>query len=111
LNAANLPGLKIAAAEFRPDASKYKGERCRGVRFQVTDRAKVESVRTGITLATAIQQLYAAEFKLDPMQKLLLHSPVLESIRRVRPVSETMALFATDAAAFQTRRGTVLLYQ
>jgi uncharacterized protein YbbC (DUF1343 family)/CubicO group peptidase (beta-lactamase class C family) len=110
LNAENLPGLKITAAEFTPDAATHKGQACRGVRFKVTDRAKTQSVRTGIALATAIQRLHAKEFKLDPMQKLLLHPQALESIRGGRSVGETMALWAGDAAAFQKRRAAVLLY-
>lgn len=110
MNAEQLPGLKISAAAFTPDASTHKGQPCRGVRFKVTDRAKVEAVRTGIALATAIQRLHPGTFKLDPMQKLLLHPGTLDSIRRTRPVAQTMALFATDVAAFRQRRATVLLY-
>lgn len=111
LEAENLPGLKVSAAEFMPDAATHKGQKCSGVRFKVTDRARVEAVRTGIALATVIQRLHAAQFKLDPMQKLLLHPQALDSIRRVRPVNETMALFTADLAAFQKRRAAVLLYQ
>jgi len=110
LSAETLPGLKITAAEFTPDAATHKGQGCRGVRFKVTDRAKIQSVRTGIALATAIQRLHAKEFKLDPMQKLLLHPKALESIRGGRSVGETMALWAGEEAAFQKRRAAVLLY-
>ena len=110
LEAEKLPGLTVAAADFTPTAATHQGALCRGVKFTVKDRAKVAVVRTGIALATSIQRLHAAQFKLDPMQKLLLHPRALDSIRRARPVAETMALWAADLTAFQQRRAAVLLY-
>jgi uncharacterized protein YbbC (DUF1343 family)/CubicO group peptidase (beta-lactamase class C family) len=106
----NLPGLGIAAAEFIPAASVFKGEHCRGVRFTVKDRAKVESVRTGIALATALQRLHRGTFKLEPISKLLVAPRVQASIAAGKPVSETTALWATPLAEFHRRRAAVLIY-
>ena len=110
LKYSDLPGLKFTSADFTPDASTCKGELCHGVRIKVTNRSRVEAVRTGIALATALQAAYPKQFKLDPMQKLLLHPQALESIRLTHPVADTMALFADDVAAFQKHRAGVLLY-
>jgi len=110
MEAEKLPGLKITAAEFTPAASVFKGETCRGVRFAVKDRKAIQSVRTGIALATAIQRLHGAPFKIDPMQKLLFHPAALSSIRSGKPVGETMALWAGDSSSFLRRRAAVLLY-
>ena len=110
LEAEKLPGLKVSAAEFTPAAATHKGAACKGVRFFVKDRAKVQSVRTGIALATAIRRLHGAQFKIEPMQKLLFHPAALAAIRRAGPVEETMALWAADVPAFQKRRTAVLLY-
>jgi uncharacterized protein YbbC (DUF1343 family) len=110
LKAENLPGLKVSAAAFTPVASVFKGEACRGIRFTVTDRAAVASVRTGIALATALQRLHGAKFKPDPIRKLLVHPAGLESIRSANPVEQTLALWAGDVPAFQRRRAAVLIY-
>ena len=110
LDAEKLPGLNVAAAEFTPTAATHKGEACRGVQFTVKDRSKVESVRTGIALATAIQRLHGAQFRIEPMQKLLFHPAALASIRKAAPVNETLALWAADMPVFQKRRAAVLLY-
>jgi uncharacterized protein YbbC (DUF1343 family) len=102
--------LKISAAEFTPNASKFKGELCKGVRFSVQDRASIQTVRTGIALATATQKLHTDKLELDPMQKLLLHPAALKSIREGQPVEKTMALWTNDLAEFKKRRASVLLY-
>jgi uncharacterized protein YbbC (DUF1343 family) len=110
LDAEKLPGLKITATEFTPAASVCAGELCRGVRFKVTSRTELEPVRTGIALASALWRLHPDKFKLDAMQKLLFHPAALASIRKGAAVSETMALWAPETAAFRKRRAAVLLY-
>ena len=110
LQAEELPGLKVSAAEFTPTAATHKDVPCKGVRFSVKDRSKIQSVRTGIALTTAIQRLFGEQFKIDPMQKLLLHPAGLASIRKGAPVDGTMALWAADAPAFLKRRAAVLIY-
>jgi len=110
LETEKLPGLTVAAAAFTPESGVFKGEACKGVRFTVKDRAKVEAVRTGIALATALQRLHGDKFNAAPMEKLLVHPPALDSIRSGRSVAETMALWSGDEAAFRQRRAAVLLY-
>ena len=80
------------------------------MQFTVKDRAKIQSVRTGIALATAIQRLHGTQFKIEPMQKLLFHPAALASIRKGAPVDETLALWTADVPAFRKRRAAVLLY-
>lgn len=110
LKAEKLPGLSVSAAEFTPEASVFKGERCGGVRFAVKKRAEIQAVRTGIALATALQRLHGAQFKLDSMNRLLFHPPALESIRSGQSVAETMSLWSAELDGFRRRRAAVLLY-
>jgi uncharacterized protein YbbC (DUF1343 family) len=110
LEAEKLPGLKVSPAEFTPAASKFKGQACKGVQFTVQDRAAVQTVRTGITLATALQRLHGDKLELDPMQKLLLHPAALASVRKGEPVDQTMALWDADLAAFKKKRSSFLIY-
>ncbi len=110
LTAAKLPGLEVTATAFTPAASKFKDEPCKGVRFTVKDRAALQPVRTGIVLATALQQQQPDKLKLDPMQTLLLHPAVLTAIRQGRPPEETAGIWTKDLAAFEKRRAGFLIY-
>jgi uncharacterized protein YbbC (DUF1343 family) len=110
LEAEKLPGLKVAATQFTPADRTFKGELCHGVRFTVEDRAAIQTVRTGIALATALQRLHSDKLKLDPMQKLLLHPAALASIRKGSPVDQTLSLWADGLADFKKRRTAALLY-
>ncbi len=110
LEAEKLPGLKVAPTQFTPTDRTFKGELCHGVQFKVQDRQAIQAVRTGIALASALQHLHSDKFKLDPMQKLLLHPAALASIRKGSPVSQTMSLWPDSLADFKKRRAAVLLY-
>ncbi len=105
-----LPGLKIEPASVTPHASVFKGEQCRGIRLSVKDRAKVDSVRTGVAVATALQRLHKGTFKLEPVSKLLLEPKVQASIAAGASVSETVNLYSGAAEEFRRRRAPFLIY-
>ena len=110
LLAANLPGLKIEAAEFTPDASVFKNEKCQGVRLTVTDRAAVASVRTGLSIALALRKEHADVFKIEKMDTLLGDIPTREALQALKPLPEIEALWQPGLESFKTRRAAVLLY-
>lgn len=58
MNAMGIPGVVFSPAEFTPISSKFKDQRCEGVRIQVTDRTSFRSVLTGISLLGRIQALW-----------------------------------------------------
>lgn len=66
MNALGLPGVEFSPAEFTPASSKYQGERCAGVRIQVTDRTAFRSVLTGICLLRKILELYPEQVLFRP---------------------------------------------
>jgi hypothetical protein len=67
-------------------------------------------VRTGIVLATVLQRLHAAQFKLEPMEKLLLHPAALASIRKGRSPEQTADLWTGELEAVRKRRASALIY-
>jgi uncharacterized protein YbbC (DUF1343 family) len=103
MNALALPGIWFEATSFTPDASIYKDQPCRGVRFIVTDRKAFKPVMTGIALAVTLRRMYGDAFEVDKMSRLLLNTKVLESIRAgVMP--------DIDTSAFAERRARYLIY-
>ncbi|MEN6371230.1 MAG: DUF1343 domain-containing protein [Armatimonadota bacterium] len=63
LNQANLPGIHFNPANFTPLSSKYTGQECSGVFWQVTDRDKFLPVMTGVKVIEAIRRLQPKEFE------------------------------------------------
>ncbi len=58
VNAAGIAGFSCYPIEFTPSSSKYKGEKCSGVAFVVTDRSRFDSIRLGCTLAHELHRLF-----------------------------------------------------
>lgn len=110
VNQENLPGILIEPAAFTPEASVFANELCRGVRITVLDRAAVRSVRTGLSIARALQKLYPGTFQIDPLSRLLFHPPTLDAIRAGATSAEIEALWQADLDSFRKRRAAVLLY-
>jgi uncharacterized protein YbbC (DUF1343 family) len=57
LQAQELPGVRFAPTEFMPDASKYAGVRCNGVRLTIVDREAFRPARTGICVLEALREV------------------------------------------------------
>ncbi len=64
----DLPGVGFREVTFVPDDDPWKGQTCRGIRWEVTDRRTFRPVRTGLVLLTAIRhaQPEAFEWKTYP---------------------------------------------
>ena len=58
MNALDLPGVLFYPIEFTPDETKFTDEKCHGVAIMVTDRSKLEPIRTGMDLAWQIHVLF-----------------------------------------------------
>jgi uncharacterized protein YbbC (DUF1343 family)/CubicO group peptidase (beta-lactamase class C family) len=110
LTAMSLPGIRFEAAEFTPSSSNFAGKRCGGVRLIITDRNKLLPVMTGVAIALVLHRLYPSELALDKVGPLLKDPATLEAIRADKPLSEIVAMWQADEAAFEARRAKYLLY-
>ncbi len=111
INAAGLDGIRVIPTRFTPSGSVFAGKECRGVQFVITGRETFSPLDLGITLATAMQRLYAKDVNIEQMAKLLCHPATLEAIKAGRSRDEIKALWAADREAFQERREKYLLYR
>ena len=65
LNNRMIPGVRVYPTRFRPSSSNFAGTSIEGVRFIITDRDAFDSIRLGLELAYAFEQLYPGKMDLD----------------------------------------------
>ncbi len=110
LNQAGLPGIRFVPIEFTPTYSVHKGQPCRGVYLELTDRDACNVVDVGLLLAKTLYRLYPHDFDPGKMERLLLHPPTLAALKTDRPLDEIRALWRNDLEEFQKVRAKYLRY-
>ncbi len=110
LNAHRLPGLRFAPARFKPDASKFAGEPCGGVRIHLDDPSAA-TVPVGIALALTLRDQHRDDWQTTHLNKLLAHPATADAILAGKPLEEIVGGWAADRRAFAKRRAAALLYR
>jgi len=111
LNARRIPGVRFVPLRFKPNTSVFKNEDCGGVNIVITDRARFQSVLTGIEVAVALHSLYPADWKVDSFLRLLVNSDALERLKRGQSAEELTRSWTPELDNFRRQRARVLLYQ
>lgn len=62
LNREGLDAVRFVPAAFTPDASKYAGQPCQGVRLERTGLGRYAPLHTGLTLLAVLHRLYPRDF-------------------------------------------------
>ena len=110
MNAKNLPGVRFIPIKFTPNASKCAGEVCGGVNVIVTDRNKLQPVRTGIELALALRALYLEEWQASKYLTLLASRTAMDGVLAGDEYPIIAKRWTTDARGFNQSRAQFLLY-
>ncbi len=122
LNEKNLPGLFFRSQYFKPQFQKWNGEVCGGVQLHITDRNKIKSLITSITMLSTIKKLYpndfawrteAYEFVSDRLAiDLLYGSPALreEIESSTLSLNNLESIWEEDAKVFSPQRKACLIY-
>jgi uncharacterized protein YbbC (DUF1343 family) len=110
LNSRRIPGVRFVPIRFKPNASVFKNEECGGVNIVITDRARFQSVLTGIEIAVALHSLFAAEWKVDSYLRLLVNSDALERLKRGESAEELIRSWSPGLENFRRQRARALLY-
>ncbi|HXG83342.1 MAG TPA: exo-beta-N-acetylmuramidase NamZ domain-containing protein [Pyrinomonadaceae bacterium] len=111
LNARNLGGVRFVPVKFKPDASVFKNEDVGGINVVITDRARFQSVKTGIEIAVALRKLYPNDWQADKFLRLLVNADVLEKVKRADAPEDIEKSWQNGLAAFSKRRALFLLYK
>jgi uncharacterized protein YbbC (DUF1343 family) len=111
LTALGLPGVTFNAIEFTPDASKFVGETCGGIRITINDRARFEPLTTGFAIARQLRLDYTATWQTDRYLRLLGNAATLDALRAGQTVAEIKSAYQAGLETFITRRAAFLLYE
>jgi uncharacterized protein YbbC (DUF1343 family) len=110
LNSASLPGISFEAIRFTPDASKFAGEACDGVRLTITDRAVFDPLRVGFEIARHLAIAYPDTWEVDAYLRLLGNDETLQAVREGLPYPDILATYEEGLSQFRERRTQYLLY-
>lgn len=111
LSALDLPGVQFAAVQFTPDASKFEGQLCHGIAIQITNRARFESVRTGLEIAVQLRRLFPKDWDSTRYDRLLGNEVVLEAIKAGKSYADIEVGLRQDLEGFERRRAKFLIYE
>jgi uncharacterized protein YbbC (DUF1343 family)/CubicO group peptidase (beta-lactamase class C family) len=110
LNARGIGGVRFVATTFTPTSSNYSGQACQGVNIVVTDRNGFDAPELGIELAAALHKLYAADFKIEKMQGLLVNQSAYEALMAGQDPRRTSQEWMQELAKFGKVREKYLIY-
>ncbi|MDQ3323947.1 MAG: DUF1343 domain-containing protein [Acidobacteriota bacterium] len=111
LNGRNLGGVRFVPVKFKPNASVFKNEDLGGINVVITDRARFQSVKTGIEIAVALRKLYPNDWQADKFLRLLVNDDVLEKVKRADAPEDIEKSYQNDLVTFSKRRASFLLYK
>jgi uncharacterized protein YbbC (DUF1343 family)/CubicO group peptidase (beta-lactamase class C family) len=111
MNAFGIRGVRFDPIVFIPDASKFKNQRCEGVRITITDRDHCDVINIGIAGALTLNEMYRKKFGLGRLKGLLKHDATIEAIRNYRPLNEIRRLWEPGLKRYTNRRWQYLIYE
>ncbi len=80
LNKRQLSGVRFVPTSFMPSSSVYANEQCGGVSLIVTDRDSLDSPELGLEIASALQALYPAQYKVAGVDRLMVSKATLDAV-------------------------------
>jgi len=80
LNARRIDGVRFIATKFTPSSELYAGQECSGVDIVVLDRNALDAPELALEVASALRQLYPAEFEIGPNAALMIPTAVRSSM-------------------------------
>jgi uncharacterized protein YbbC (DUF1343 family) len=110
LNARKLPGVKFEPVRFKPEARRYAGTECGGVRILVTDRNTFQPVRTGMHMMQAVKKLYPNDVKITTYAATLMATPNLAERLDKEDVDAIVQQWQPNLEKFKALRSRYLLY-
>ncbi len=119
LNSYGISGVKVSPISYTPNAipnmsmyPKYKDEECHGIKIEITDRNKLNSLKFGVKLVAAIHALYPDyfEYRRNWLDKLYGSEALKNMINDGKSPNEIFESWKTDLSEFSKLRKKYLLY-
>jgi uncharacterized protein YbbC (DUF1343 family) len=110
LKGRKLAGVKFTATHFTPVTDHYKGKRCHGLRVELKDRTRFQTVAAGLEMARAVFRLYPRHFQLEKLVGMTGSEAVEQRIRRGDSVDQIVEAGREELERFLQMRQKYLLY-
>src|SRR5262249_54848785 len=107
----NLPGVRFVPVDRTPGSSVFANQACHGVQIIVDDWSRFEPLRTGLTVALALRELFPDGWNPERYDRLLGHKATWEAVKAGKPWAEIEAGWRADLEAFRALRKKYLLYE
>jgi len=111
LAAMQLPGIGFVPRTFKPTASKFAGEECKGVELIVTNRDIFRPVQTGVAMAIALRKVAPKQWEMSRWQTLLCHKATYDAVEEGAGLPDVIKLWEPALEQFKNVRKKVLLYR
>jgi uncharacterized protein YbbC (DUF1343 family) len=111
LNARQIPGVRAYPTRFRPVSGNFAGITVEGVRWIVTNRESLDSVRLGLEVAAALQKLYPGKISFEANGKLIGNEAAIRSLAAGDDPRSIQQNFETPLQDFLRMREKYLLYR
>jgi uncharacterized protein YbbC (DUF1343 family) len=80
LNTREIGGVRFVPVYFTPAGSMYANQKCGGVNLVLTDRNALDGPELGLELASALQKLYPAQFKITGLDVLMVNKSSFNAV-------------------------------
>jgi len=80
------------------------------VNIIVDDWSKFDPLKTGLTIAVSLRDLFPDSWQAEQYDRLLVHKATYEAFKAGKSVPELMKPWAVDVRSFRERRKPFLLY-
>lgn len=113
LNKAGLKGVKFHTLKLTPDKDIYAGKKCKGIRIEITDKAKVRALDIFVHTSWLLKKYNPEDFLLKPFEirKMTGSSAFYRMLEAGAGPEEIIAAFNKDNAAFRQASAKFLLYK
>jgi len=111
LNALRLRGVTFEPVVFTPNADRYQGLPCGGVRVVVTDRETVRPVTVGLAIAKTLRSRHRDQFRPEAIQNLLVNRATMWAFLRNESLDRLVAWTEMERSNFLNRRASYLIYK
>ncbi|MGA9391530.1 MAG: serine hydrolase [Candidatus Sulfotelmatobacter sp.] len=110
LNRRGIPGVRFVPVTFMPTTSNYAGQKCEGVNMILTDRNALDGPELGIELASALQKLYPADYKIERITELLVNQAAYDGLLAGKDPRRIAQDWQEDLEKFEQVRKKYLIY-
>ena len=111
LNGSGLPGVRFVPVAFTPDASKFRGQECRGVNLVITRWDRFEPVTAGLEIARTLHALFPDDWEIGSYARLLGNAAAFQALASGGSVAAIRSAYQADLEKFRRRRARYLIYK